>query len=410
MEAKLREYAKLLVEVGLNVQKGQTVLLRAPIDSVAFARLLAEAAYDVGCYEVVTDYMDDMLTRMKYLRADDTVFDTFPAWQAEKMLSYGRLGAGLLSVVGANPEAMKGVDPDRIRRSAQVSGKANEEFMRMQMNNEIPWCIGAVPTPAWARLVFPDKPVDDAMQALWDAILEATRVTGDGNAVARWREHTQRTRERCDKLNAYQFVSLRFQNALGTDLRVALPKGHIWMGGADTCKAGHAFVANMPTEEIFTAPLRDGVNGKVVASMPFSINGNVVKDFSFDLEGGKIVKIHAGDEQAHAILQNAISVDEGASYLGEVALVPCSSPIAKLGILFYNTLFDENAACHFAFGKAYPCLEGADTMSREELAQRGLNDSFTHQDFMIGTDDLSIIGTTQDGKEVPVFVDGTFAM
>lgn len=409
MEARVKEYARLLVEVGLNVQKGQTVLLRAPVESAAFARLCAEAAYDVGCREVVMDYTDDVLSRMKCLRADDVIFDICPAWLADKMISYGKQGAGMLAILGDDPEAMKGVDSDRLRRSALASGKAMEEFMHMQMSNEIPWCAGAVPTPAWAKLVFPDKPIEEATQALWNAILAAVHVTGDGTAVARWQEHKEKTKERCEKLNGYQFTSLHYQNALGTDLKVALPKHHMWIGCAEKCKAGFEFVANMPTEEIFTAPMRTGVEGKVVASMPFSINGNVIHHFSFELKEGKIVHIEAENEEALSILQNAISVDEGAAFLGEAALVPFSSPIAKMGILFYNTLFDENAACHFAFGKAYPCLDGADKMSQEELVQHGLNDSFTHQDFMVGTRDLSIIGTTPDGKVVPVFVDGDFA-
>lgn len=409
MDARAKEYAQLLVKVGLNVQKGQTVLLRAPVESAPFARLCVEAAYDAGCREVVTDYTDDVLARMKCLRADDVIFDICPTWLVDKMISYGRQGAGMLAISGDDPEAMKGVDPNRIRRSAMASGKALEEFTQMQMNNEIPWCVGAVPTPAWAKQVFPEKTVEEAMRALWDAIFMAVHVTGDGKAVLRCQEHIEKIKVRCDKLNGYQFDSLHYKNALGTDLRVTLPKGHIWVGCTEKCKAGFEYIANMPTEEIFTAPLRTGVEGKVMASMPLSINGSVIKNFSFVLKEGKIVHVEAENDTALSILQNAISVDEGAAFLGEVALVPHSSPIAKMGILFFNTLFDENAACHFAFGKAYPCLMGAEKMSPDELTEHGINDSVTHQDFMMGTSDLSIIGTTQSGDEVPVFVDGNFS-
>ena len=233
------------------------------------------------------------------------------------------------------------------------------------------------------------------------------RFPGDGLAVERWREHLDTLRRRTEKLNALRFRSLRYTNALGTNLTVELPEGHIWEAGDDVTGTGQTFIANIPTEEIFTSPLRTGVNGVVYRAMPLSHDGNVIDKFHFVVRAGRIEEAHA--EQGDAALQAAISVDEGARYFGEVALVPYDSPISNQRLLFYNTLFDENAACHIAFGEAYPCIEGGRSMTKEERKERGLNDSITHVDFMVGTPDLSIIGTTPDGKEVPVFVDGNFS-
>lgn len=408
-EAKQKEYAKLLVEVGLNVQKGQTVLLRAPAQEAAFACLCAEAAYDAGCREVVVDFSDDALTRLRYLKADDAVFDECPRWYVDKMTTLAEAGVGSLSIRGSDPDMLRDVDLNRIRRVSQATGKGLEAYRRMQMASIIPWCGAAVPTVPWAKKVFPDMEEREAVGALWEAIFSAVRITGDGCAVTRWRAHTKRLLARCEQLNEMRLTSLHYTNSLGTDLVVGLPEGHVWMGGAEKCQAGHQFVANMPTEEIFTAPNREGVNGRVVSAMPFSMHGNVIGKFAFELVNGKIVGIEAETPEEKRLLQEAVSIDEGASYLGEVALVPYDSPIRTLGILFYNTLFDENAACHFAFGKAYPCIEGGMQMDEETLKARGVNDSVTHEDFMIGTPDLSIIGTKKDGARVPVFVDGAFA-
>ena len=246
------------------------------------------------------------------------------------------------------------------------------------------------------------------MALLWDAIFSACRVSGTGDAVARWREHLKTLRERTEKLNAYRFRSLHYQNSLGTDLTVELPEGHLWQSGEEKTPKGQPFVANMPTEEIFTAPLREGINGVVYASMPLVHDGNIIDKFHFVVRDGQIVEAVA--EKGEDVLRAAISVDEGASYFGEVALVPYDSPISNLKLLFYNTLFDENAACHIAFGEAYPCIEGGRDMTKEQLKEKGLNDSITHVDFMIGTKDLSIVGTTHDGREIPVFVNGNFAL
>ena len=241
-------------------------------------------------------------------------------------------------------------------------------------------------------------------------VLQAVRVCGDGGAVDAWRAHIERMQTRSRTLTAHAFRCLRYRNGLGTNLTVALPDRHFWAGGAETCQAGYLFAPNMPTEEIFTAPRRDGVSGRVVSSRPFCLRGQVIERFAFTLEAGKIVGIEAGSAQEEALLRDAVTLDEGASYLGEVALVPHDSPISRTGLLFYNTLFDENASCHFAFGDAYPCVEGGDTMDADGLRAAGLNASITHQDFMVGTADLSVVGVTAEGREVAVLENGNFAL
>ena len=408
MEQKIREYAKLLIEVGLNVQKGQTLVISSPVDCAYFARLCASAAYDVGCREVVMRWTDDYMNRERFLRADDSVFDSLPLGQKEFLNGYAAEGAAYLNISACDPEALRGVDPDRITRANRCKEELSG-FYDAMMANVNPWCIASIPIPSWSKKVFPGVPEDEAMKKLWDAIFTSVRISGKGDAVARWREHIALLKARVAKLNELHFASLHYTNSLGTDLTIRLPETHLWSGGDSLCRTGRPFVANMPTEEIFTAPLRTGINGVVYAALPLVHNGNIIENFHFVIRDGRIVEAHA--EKGEEILKAAIAEDEGASYFGEVALVPYDSPISNQKLLFYNTLFDENAACHLAFGEAYPeCVEGGEAMSKEELKAAGLNDSITHVDFMIGTSDLSIIGTTGDGREVPVFADGNFAL
>ena len=408
MEAKFKEYAKLLVEVGVNIQKGQTLVIGSPVDCAWFARLCARAAYAAGCREVVMRWSDDELTREKYLHAEDSVFDSLPAWQAEFDNGYARQGAAFLHISARDPENLVGVDPDRIARSQRSSGEALREYRELTMSNTVPWCIGSIPIPSWARKVFPGCPEDEAVEKLWEAIFQTVRVDGSGAAVDRWREHLAGLKGHMDRLNGLNLESLHYTNSLGTDLTIRLLEGHIWAAGSSATKSGLPFIANMPTEEVFTAPLRNGVDGVVCSSMPLVHNGVVIDKIRFQVREGKIVEASA--QTGEDALKAAITLDEGASYFGEVALVPYDSPISRQKLLYYNTLFDENASCHLAFGEAYPeCLRGGAEMSKEERKARGLNDSITHVDFMVGTADLSVTGKTRDGREVPVFVDGNFA-
>nr|WP_326185692.1 aminopeptidase [uncultured Oscillibacter sp.] len=407
MEEKQKEYARLLVRVGLNVQKGQRLVISAPVECAWFARMCAEEAYVIGCKEVVMNWHDDAMARIKYLHADEDIFGEVPLWRRHFFNDYALEGAAYLAISASDPENFKGVDSRRIVRAQQASGKALKDFDRLQMCGGFPWCIASIPIPSWARTVFPGVSEDEAVNRLWDAIFSAVRISGDGTAVEKWEKHLATLHERMEKLNALNFKSLHYTNSLGTDLTVELPEGHIWEAGNDVTLSGQEYIANIPTEEIFTSPLKTGVNGVVYSAMPLVNDGTIIDKFHFVVKDGKIVEARA--EKGEEALKAAISVDEGASFFGEVALVPYDSPISNQNILFYNTLFDENAACHIAFGEAYPCLKGGQQMSKDELKARGLNDSITHVDFMVGTPDLSIVGTTHDGREIPVFVDGNFA-
>ena len=350
---------------------------------------------------------DDARARMKCLRADEAIFGGVARWRRHFFNDYALEGAAYLAISASDPENFKGVDSKRIVRAQQASGKALKDFDRLQMCSGFPWCIASIPIPSWARTVFPDAGEDEAMAKLWDAIFKAVRISGDGKAVEKWETHLATLHERMEKMNALNFKSLHYTNSLGTDLTVELPEGHIWEAGNDVTLSGQEYIANIPTEELFTSPLKTGVNGVVYSAMPLVNDGTIIDGFHFVVKDGKIVEAHA--KKGEEALKGAISVDEGASYFGEVALVPYDSPISNQKILFYNTLFDENAACHIAFGEAYPCLKGGQQMTKDELKTRGLNDSITHVDFMIGTPDLSIVGTTHEGKDVPVFVNGNFA-
>lgn len=407
-EEKLNEYAHLLVEVGMNVQPGQTPRIAGPIECAPLVRLCVQAALDAGARDVIVDWNDDFVTRQRYLKANAATFTEFPSYMQEKFNYFVAHNCPVLNIIGSDPEMLKGVDTSRIQTWQRTCGEPTRPFYDAMTAGAFQWSIGAHPTRAWAEKVFPDKQGQDAIDALWEAIFSTCRISGDGTAVARWKEHCARTAARGKILNDYNFKTLHYRNSLGTDLTIELPENHIWAGGSELCQNGAEFVANMPTEEIFTAPRYDGVNGRVYAALPLALDGNLVKDFYLDFKDGKIVDVHA--EEGEVYLRASISVDEGSSYLGEVALVPYDSPIRNTGILFYNTLFDENASCHLAFGSAYPnCVKGGEKLSSEEQKKLGLNQSINHVDFMVGTADLSIIGTTHDGREIPVFVDGNFA-
>ncbi len=407
-EAKLREYAQVLVEVGLNLQEGQTPYIEALVECAPLARLCVEACYDRGARKVICEWGDDFVTRQNYLRAHEATFSEFPPylkaeydWLLEKKCPSLRLS-------GSNPALLEGVDPARQKAWRLASVKPTKAYVDAISSSQFQWSIGGYATSAWARKVFPNLTEEEAVDALWEAIFKACRVDADGKTVERWHAHIDEIGRRARILNDYAFKALHYHNALGTDLTVELPENHIWEGGAEVSGGGILFAPNLPTEEIFTAPRWDGVNGHAVGSLPLSLDGKIVRGFSMDFEGGKIVNVHA--EEGEETLVQALSLDEGASYLGEVALVPFDSPIRSTGLTFYETLFDENASCHLAFGMSYPtCVAGAEKLSEEEQKEIGLNHSMTHVDFMIGTEDLEITGITKDGQRVPVFVKGNFA-
>ncbi|HHY81521.1 MAG TPA: aminopeptidase [Clostridiales bacterium] len=402
----MEKYARLLVKTGINLQPNQTLVISSPIECAEFARIVSETAYREGAREVVMNWNDELSSKIRYLYAPDEIFDEFPQWRKEFYLSYAGMGAAFLSISASDPELMKDVNPDRIARANKVFRRELKEYSERLMSNQNIWCIASIPTVSWAKKVFPNHPVDEAVEKLWEAILKSVRADLP-DPIEAWDRHKAVLKRNIDLLNKMQLQWIHFKNNLGTDLKIELPKNHIWMGGSDLSADGVEFIANMPTEEIFTAPSRKGVNGRVVSSMPLNYNGNLVEDFSLTFKDGEVVDIQAG--KGYATLKQIIDTDEGSRYLGEIALVPYDSPISNMGILFYNTLFDENASCHLALGKAYPvCLQGSEAMSREELIDAGINDSLMHVDFMFGTPDLQIEGMTEDGKMVNIFRDGNF--
>ena len=407
MSDKLLEYAKVIVKVGVNLQESQTLIISCPIECAHFGRMVAKEAYDAGAKEVIFRWNDDQTIRMKYLYAQDDVFDEIPDWLKTFYYEYADKKAALVSISASDPEYLKGVDPDRLRRNSIASGKELSKYFDMQMRGDFPWCVVSIPTQSWAAKVFPNIPIEEAMDKLWDAILSAVRITGDGMSISKWQAHVDKIEKLTTKMNDFKFSKLVLKNSLGTDLTVELHEKAKWVGIGEVAGTGQHFVANMPSEEIFTLPLKNGVNGTICSSIPLSLDGTLVKDIRFTVEAGKIVDATASE--GLDVLLKKLDVDEGARYFGEIALVPFNSPISNMGILFYNTLFDENASCHFAFGKAYPAFTDAAELSSDDLIARGANDSFIHIDFMFGTPDLSITGFTKDGQSIPVFINGDFA-
>lgn len=407
MEQKLEKYARLVVKTGVNIQKDQILVVNSPIECADFARKIAKEAYAAGAKDVVVSWNDEKLSKIRFTDAPDKVFDEFPNWRKEMYLGYAKEGAAFVSIAASDPEILKDVNPDRIARMQKVSGNALKEYRERMMNNKNTWCVVSIPTVSWAKKIFPQLSEAEAVARLWDAILETVRV-GDGDPIAAWQSHLKTLTKSKELMNEYNFTRLHYKNALGTDLTVELPKGHIWLSGAEFTPDGREFVANMPTEEVFTLPKKHGVNGTVVSSKPLNYHGNLIEEFKLTFKDGKVIEYSA--KKGQLILEKLLTADESAAYLGEVALVPHDSPISNLNILFYNTLFDENASCHLAFGKAYPvCIEGGDKMDESALEAAEVNDSLIHEDFMIGTADLEITGITQDGKEVAVFKNGNFA-
>lgn len=404
----LQKYAQLVVKVGVNLQQDQILVINSPIECADFARTIAEEAFAAGAHDVVVSWGDELLAHIRYAGGKKELFTEFPEWRRKFYTDYAEQGAAFVSIAARDPEIFKDIDPEKLKLSQQAAGAALLEYRARLMNNRNTWCVVSVPTRSWAQKVFPAVSADEAVAKLWQAIFKTVRIEAGADPVAAWREHIAFLQKAAKFMNDNAFVSLHYTNGSGTDLTVELPEGHIWAGGAEDSELGVQFAANMPTEEVYTLPKREGVNGTVAASKPLNFNGNLIEGFKLTFQEGKVVDYSA--EKGEEILKGLLETDEGARYLGEVALVPYDSPISQSGILFYNTLFDENASCHLALGKAYPtCIEGGESMDSVTLLQHGVNDSLLHEDFMIGTRDLDIVGTTKDGRQVQVFKDGNFA-
>ena len=408
-EQKLQEYAKLIVRVGVNVQKGQDIVLRCPAECYAFARMITKEGYEAGARQVIVHFKDEQISRLTYDYADLSVFEQVPEWQAESLNHYAREGACFISISGGDPEVFKGVDSAKLKANAKASDKAFEVFYKRMMASEIPWNVVAIPNEKWAMKVFPDVSKEEAMEKLWEAVFQATRIGTTEDAVKAWQEHNHFLEQKCKQLNEMQFAKLHYKNSIGTDFVVGLAKGHKWEGGSEKDSNGVDFVANMPTEEIFTMPDRRIGEGTVVSALPLSFEGTLIKNFRLTFKNGRVEEFSA--EEGEEALDRLLNSDEGSRHLGEVALVPFDSPVSNMGILFYNTLFDENASCHFAFGECYPTtIQNGESMTEEELFEAGGNHSINHVDFMVGTSDLSITGIIENGEEVPVFDKGNWVL
>ncbi|WP_353095797.1 aminopeptidase [Tissierella praeacuta] len=407
-ETILNEYAKLCVKVGINIQKDQPLVITAPIEGVDFVRLIAKNAYELGASEVHVNWNDEVLTKLKYENAPMEVFENFPKWYADGLEDYAKKGAGFISISAQDPELLKEIDPKKISANNKSSSMALKEWRKYTMNNINPWCVISIPTKSWAKRVFKDVDENEAVEKLWAAIFNATRMDLE-DPIKAWEEHMANLKNKIDLLHEKELKSLHYTSSNGTDLVVELPEGHIWAGGSEVDSKNISFAANIPTEEVFTMPLKTGINGVVYSTKPLNYGGKLIDDFKITFKDGKAIDFEA--KVGQETLEDLLNIDEGAKYLGEVALVPFDSPISNSNIVFMNTLFDENASCHFAFGKAYPTnIKGGEKMTDEELEAHGVNNSLTHVDFMVGSKDMNILGETKEGEKIQIFENGNWAL
>lgn len=409
---QLQEYARLTVKEGVCVTSGIYVLIRCPVIAADFGRMVMEEAFRSGAKDVIMLYSDEKTARVRYEHAALSQFETYPAWQAEQSNFYAREGTVCISIVAEDPEAFTGIDGQKLLANTKARRTALKEFYDTIDAGNLRWTIVAYPCIPWAKKVFPGETDEAAVEKLWNAIFETVRITEDASGalcdtVQKWKQHDKILKDRAAKLNQYAFASLHYKNSLGTDFRIGLPKNHIWYGGSETSGDGYVYFPNMPTEEIFTMPHRLMADGVLCASMPLSYQGCLIEDFSLTFMDGHVVSHRA--RVGEDALTRLLDTDEGSRRLGEVALIPYDSPIRAQNILYYNTLFDENASCHFALGDCYPnTLKGGELLPEAELEALGGNHSVNHVDFMIGTADLTVIGTTHDGQQIPVFENGNF--
>jgi aminopeptidase len=404
-DEKLDRFAQVAVRVGLNLREGQELVISATTEMMPLVRRITEHAYKAGALLVTTLYSDDETVLARYKYAQDASFDYAPQWMADGIAAAFGTGAARLALAGSNPALLGGQDPAKVSRANIAGSKANKPAMELITRHAINWSILAAATPAWAKLVFPSLPEAEGVAKLWDAIFVASRATSD-DPVAAWKAHSKHLHSRVAFLNEKRYYSLRFHSNDGaTDLTVGLADDHLWAGGGGEAGNGIFCNANIPTEECFTTPHKDRVDGRVKASKPLSHQGTLIENITCTFEGGKIVSATAS--AGEDVLNRLISTDDGARRLGEVALVPHSSPIAQSGILFWNTLFDENAASHIALGQAYAtCLIGGEHMDEAALAAKGANSSLIHVDWMIGSGEMNVDGVAKDGTSEPLMRGG----
>ena len=401
---RLEAYADLIVKKGLNLDAGQPVFLIAGLDQPEFVRMTVEKCYQAGASKVVVNWLDMPLEKLAHIYQSEETLSSIEDWELERWKWRAEKLPALLWLDSDDPDGMNGIDQGK-RARAQMARFPKIKPFRDAMENKHQWCIAGVPGKAWARKVFPGMPDDVAEEKLWDAILQTARANGD--PLKNWDEHNATIHRRCEILNKYQFASLEYKSANGTDFRVGLIPQGIFAGAQENDLSGRSFNPNIPSEEIFTSPKRGEAEGTLVSTKPLSWQGTLIENFSIRFENGKAVEVHA--EKGQDALERMIAMDEGAPYLGECALIAWDSPINNTGLLFYSTLYDENASCHMALGRGFGnCLKDYEKYSLEEQHNMGINDSMIHVDFMIGAEDLDITGITPSGERVAIFRKGAW--
>ncbi|MBY6036805.1 aminopeptidase [Fictibacillus nanhaiensis] len=407
-EEKLDQYAELVVKVGLSIQEGQKLLINSPIEAAEFTRKVTKHAYENGCKKVIVDWTDTQTNRIHYMSAKEEVLqDDLQQWEIEKYNSIVDNHDCFLMVTGNDPDAYKGVPSERMMFVQKNRGEKLQSFSAGQLRGDIHWAIAGSPSVGWAKSVFPEKNEEEAVEALWDAIFHTVRVD-QVDPVSAWEDHVKVLTEKVDYLNEQKFKTLHYKSE-GTDLSIDLHPDHTWIGGGHNSTFGTYYIPNLPTEEVFTTPRKYGVNGKVTSSKPLSAMGNLIDNFSLTFKDGKVVEFTA--EKGYDTLKQLLSIDEGMGYLGEVALVPYDSPISNSGIIFNNTLYDENASCHLAIGTSITMsVKGGGDLSPEQMEEKEINHSRGHTDFMIGSADLEIDAEYGDGKRIPLFRNGNWAI
>ncbi|MBQ8380478.1 MAG: aminopeptidase [Clostridia bacterium] len=404
-KTRLRKYAKLIAKVGANIQRGQEVIISAELDQPEFVKILAEECYKLGAKKVSVDWSYMPLAKLAIRHQSSKTLSELDDWQIEKWRHQAKVLPAKIYLTSEDPDGLKGINQAKANK-ASAKRSLLIKPIRREMENKYQWCIAGVPGKAWAKKVFPKMRTSAAIEKLWEAILDTSRVYDD--PTAEWDNHNKNLLARCDYLNSLELRKLVYKASNGTDLTVGLIPEALFCGGGENTLSGVYFIPNIPTEEIFTSPMKGEAEGIVYSSLPLSYGGELIENFWMRFEGGKAVD--CGAEKNEALLREMLSFDEGAAYLGECALVPFSSPINKAGVLFYNTLYDENATCHLAIGMGFTnVLRDFEKYTDDEAHKMGINDSVTHVDFMIGTADLSITGIDKDGKEIPIFLNGEWA-
>ena len=408
-EGLLKKYASLALRTGINIEKGQLLVIRASVKDHEFVELCVKEAYEAGAGKVSVVWNDENISHMSYEYETTESLSFVPDWVVERTRYQQERGAAFLTIDSETPGLMADIDQDKLQIVRLEYMKRMKPFQAYTMNNIGQWCIIALPGKKWAKKVFPEKGEDEAVDALWEAILQAVRINEDNDPVAEWKAHDEELMRHCKLLNEYNFDRLHFVSELGTDLYVRLVKDHVWSGGGNYSKSGTFFNANIPTEEVFCMPDRNRVDGKVFASKPLSHAGKVIEDFWFSFKDGIVIDYGAKKEKD--ALTKLLDTDEGSRHLGEVALISYDSPISNQNILYFNTLFDENASCHLALGRCYPeNIKSGEEMSEEELLSHGGNQSMNHVDFMFGTKEMRVTGIENDGTEVEIFRNGNFVI